>query len=649
MSHPSKTHAWAGDLPLLVSTPRTIIRARLDAFLPDAGDAQRRAWDEELDILQAEGAKVIALHPQTREHAAVLEYTLPREAGRRPDVVVLQNGRVVVVEFKQTGQLRRADLDQAAAYARDLAGYHTGCDGLEVVALLVLCGARALSRQVDGVFVVPAAELARKLVELAREGDGPPPDLSRFLEGEYAPLPTLVAAARMLFDNLPLPHIKRARSAGVHRAVDRILGESRQVWDQQTRRLVLVTGVPGAGKTLVGLQVAHSAALEHGFSFGTGRRRRGAPATFLSGNGPLVQVLQHALQSATFVQDMHRYIREYGLEHPDRVPTERLIVFDEAQRAWDQAKIADFYGKKLPNLDPAAFASEPELLTRIADRLPHGALVLALVGQGQEIHTGEEGGMVQWAEALARTRQPWSVLGPPQQAPLFASRGVAFEADPTLNLDTGIRYHAAEELHRWVELVLDAQDLPAANAVANRLRAAAFPIYVTRDLAAARGYLRDRFLGEPLRRYGLLASSKSERHLSDYGLDTGFQATKRIRIGEWFNADPSHPRSCCQLDSVVTEFQCQGLELDLAVVCWSDDLWWQADAWQSRQPYRRNPLIRDPHRLRTNAYRVLLTRGREGLVLYVPPAPAAQMDATHAALLSAGAEPARGYAERAAG
>ncbi len=645
----STTHAWAGALQVLVSTPRRAIRARLDAFVPDAAEAQRRAWDEELEVLQAEGAKVIELHPRAEEHAAVLEYTLPREAGRRPDVVVLQNGRVVVLEFKQTGQLRRVDLDQVAAYARDLAGYHSGCEGREVVPLLVLCGHGALSRVVDGVLVVPAASLASALVELAQQADGPHPDLIGFLEGEYAPLPTLVAAARMLFDNLPLPHVKRARSAGVHDAVERILAESRATWDQGTRRLVLVTGVPGAGKTLVGLQVAHSAALEHGFRFGTGRRRRGAPATFLSGNGPLVQVLQHALKSGTFVQDMHRFIREYGLEHPDRIPTERLIVFDEAQRAWDAAKIADFYGKKLPGLAPSAFASEPALLTRIADRLPHGALVLALVGQGQEIHTGEEGGMVQWADALAGSAQAWSVLGPPKQAGLFTSRGLTFEGDPVLDLDTGLRYHAAEELHRWVELVLDAQDLSSAKSVADRLRAAAFPIYVTRDLGAGRGYLRDRFAGEPLRRYGLLASSKSARHLADYGLDTDFQSTERIRIGEWFNAEPVHPRSCCQLDSVVTEFQCQGLELDLAVVCWSDDFWWEGDAWRSKPPFRLNPLIRDPHQLRTNAYRVLLTRGREGLVLFVPPAPAAKMDATFEALLAAGAEPARGRVERAAG
>jgi DUF2075 family protein len=147
----------------------------------------------------------------------------------------------------------------------------------------------------------------------------------------------------------------------------------------------------------------------------------------------------------------------------------------------------------------------------------------------------------------------------------------------------------------------------------------------------------------------LLASSKSAPHLSGYGLDTDFQATKRIRIGEWFNAEPSHPRSCCQLNSVVTEFQCQGLELDLAVVCWSDDFWWEHQAWRSAAARRANALIRDPHRLRTNAYRVLLTRGREGLVLLVPPSPARSMDATFEALMTAGAAVVRGTGERMAG
>ena len=186
--------------------------------------------------------------------------------------------------------------------------------------------------------------------------------------------------------------------------------------------------------------------------------------------------------------------------------------------------------------------------------------------------------------------------------------------------------------------MLDDQRLDEARTLADRLRQQAYPIYVTRDLDAAKGYVRARFANEQLRRYGLLASSKAH-NLGTHGLDPGFQATRRIRVGEWFNAEPSEQRSCCQLVDVITEFQCQGLELDAAVVCWGDDFWWddEEDCWITR-PTRQSKLVRDPHQLRTNAYRVLLTRGREGIIIFVPPDGSAQMDATYQALIGSGAQ-----------
>lgn len=639
---PAQNHAWSGPFSSLVHTPATRLLDRLCALLPDAGPAQIAAWEQELSVLQTQGANVLELHPPAATHGALLEYMLPREAGRRPDVLVLQNGRVVVVEFKETGQVRRADLDQVRAYARDLSQYHEACRDQEVLPVLVLCGASAPGTTQGGVRVTPASGLGALLVELGRQGAGPQVDLARFLDGEYAPLPTLVAAARTLFENLPLPAVRRARSAGVHDAVETVLGHARDARQRGGRRLVLVTGVPGAGKTLVGLQVAHSAALEEGYRFGR-QRTRGAPSTFLSGNGPLVAVLQHALQNRTFVQDMHRFVREYGLERPDRVPDERLIVFDEAQRAWDAAKIADFYTPKL-GAGANLRRSEPDLLIEIADRLPEWAVVLALVGDGQEIHTGEEGGIGQWATAIARSAGTWTVHGPPGLSGTFA--GLTYDADPTLQLEVSLRAQAAAELHRWVGLLLDEGDLPAAARISARLQDDGFPIYVTRDLEGARRYVRDRFAGEPLRRTGLLCSSKA-RNLGAHGLNPDFQAMKRLQVGPWFNHGPEHPDAGSRLEKVITEFQCQGLELDLPIVCWGDDWWWE-EGWTLR-PGRANALVRDPRRLRRNAYRVLLTRGREGLVIFVPPAPEARMDATFAALRAAGAIEARGLVERLAG
>ena len=628
------THAWSGRLSALINTSKADILDRLIKFLPDAGDAQQRAWDREVDILQSEAVTVVRLHRVAGDDGTVLEYILPRQGGRRPDVVLLQNGRVVVVEFKETGQLRRSDIDQVAAYARDLQLYHSACQEQQVTSILVLCGRGAVEREVDGVQIVPSNRLGRCLVTLGKASTGTRLDLSEFLEGSYEPLPSLVAAARLLFENLELPYIRRAHSAGVHAAVERILELAHAAKRDGSHKLVLLTGVPGAGKTLVGLQVAHSAALDEGWQFGK-KKRRGAPATFLSGNRPLVEVLQDALLSRAFVQDMHRYIREYGLEHPYRVPSERVIVFDEAQRAWDASKIHDFYSSKLPHVRDSLRRSEPDLLTAIASRLKDWGLVLALVGEGQEIHTGEEGGMIQWADAVKQSSARWEVHGPTSEKVLFEDVGVVFQDEPTLGLDVTLRAHAASHLHQWVSLVLDAANPTNAASLAAKLRREGYPIYITRDLDAARQYVRHRFSGETQRRYGLLASSRA-KNLDSYGIDPGYLATIRVKVARWFNDGLESPESGCHLDTVITQFQCQGLELDLPIICWGDDFWWGDGEWRSKQG-RRQRLVRDPHQLRLNAYRVLLTRGREGMVIFVPTSPAKEMDATVGALESAGA------------
>ncbi len=631
-------YAWAGSLPTLVETPRAALLSALQQFVPDASTQQVAAWTSSLDVLQEQGAFALRADSKTHAHSSVLEYELPREAGRRPDVLVLHNGTVLVLEFKETGRIRRADLDQVQAYARDLRGYHSACRDLSVVPLLVLCGKDAQERDVDGVLVVPATVLGARLVEFAQAAKGPPVAIDAWLEGDYAPLPTLVTAARMLFERQDLPFIRRAHSAGVPRTVEHVLTTARRTAQMGGRRLLLLTGVPGAGKTLVGLQVAHSAALE-GAVVAHEARKRATPATFLSGNGPLVQVLQDALKSRTFVQDMHRYVRRFGLERRDQMPPEHLIVFDEAQRAWDAAKVADFYAKRLPGIDPSAFRSEPEMLVDAAERIPGWSMVLALVGTGQEIHTGEEAGVVQWAEALAaaRERWNWSVSGPPGLRAMFADRQVAYEEDELLDLNVTLRSHAAENLHVWVSALLDGGDAALADArlAADELRRDGFPIYATRDLESAKRYARDRFRGEPLRRYGLVASSKA-KNLESYGVDPTFQATRRINVARWFNDSPGSARSCCQLVDVATEFQCQGLELDLPILCWGDDFSWDAGRWHM-SPVRPSRLVRDPYRLRRNAYRVLLTRGREGLVIWVPDRPRAAMDGTMDALIRAGA------------
>ena len=632
--------AWNGSLSELIATPNAQVLDCLKRFLPkvEKDDPQWKAWVQEIEILQRIDS--------AGDDGIILEYELPRQGGRRPDVVVLQKGRVIVLEFKGTDQLLRADIDQVTAYARDLKQYHSACVEQRVTPILVLCGQGAENAEVDGVRVVPADQLGQCLVELGAATSGTRLDRRDFLKGTYEPLPTLVAAARLLFENGELPYIRRAASAGVHEAVETVVELAKSAEENGSKKLVLVTGVPGAGKTLVGLQVAHSAA----FSTDPGAR-----AVFLSGNRPLVTVLQDALDNKVFVQPLHGYIEEYGLKHPEQKPKERVLVFDEAQRAWDQDKVAYRYQKEFSDVIADRPCSEPDLLTEIAGRLEleEWGLVLALVGHGQEIHTGEEGGMMLWADAIRRSNILWEVHGPSTEQDLFEGKGIDFTVDKALGLNETLRTHAAKNLHRWVSLVLDDESPRNAQPLAAELRPQGFPIYVTRDVEDAREYVRSRrseFEDDPSWRCGLLASSKAHK-LTKYDIDPGYPAREEVDIARWFN-DGLENRDTDGLDrlvagshmqTVISEFECQGLELDLPIVCWGDDFWWSARKWCSKPPWQKpqtqakRPQMRDPHGLRTNVYRVLLTRGREGMVIFVPPEPSEKMDATAKALKVAGA------------
>ncbi len=203
-----------------------------------------------------------------------------------------------------------------------------------------------------------------------------------------------------------------------------------------------------------------------------------------------------------------------------------------------------------------------------------------------------------------------------------------------LDLDMTLRSHAAEQLHEWVNGIIDAPGKSETDleTIAMQLRMASYPILITRELQWAKEYALTRFEGEANRRYGLLASSKA-RNLQTHGVDNRYD--RYFDTAKWFNADPGHKLSCCQLDKPAQEFHCQGLELDLPIVCWGDDVWWDHAGWQIRSG-RTNPLVRDPEMFRRNTYRVLLTRGREGLVIFVPPG-SPVMNATAERLIRCGA------------
>jgi DUF2075 family protein len=242
--------------------------------------------------------------------------------------------------------------------------------------------------------------------------------------------------------------------------------------------------------------------------------------------------------------------------------------------------------------------------------------------------------MEQWADAVRppNASHAWAVHVPPKLRHLFDSANV--KTHERLDLTTSLRTKRAHELHEWVRLLLTGS-LALAARQAQRIPVAGYPMYVTRDLDEAKTYVRERYLDEPTKRYGLICSSQA-KNLPHHGIDNGFQETKRLKVGRWFNAETNDPSSCCALTAAVTEFQCQGLELDLPIVCWGSDYRWEHGRWALHPKRRRYPLD-DPAQLLTNTYRVLLTRGREGLVVWVPPD--AAMDETETALLAAGLRP----------
>lgn len=555
----------------------------------------RQAWLDSGEVLRSQFTQLTRLRPSSVNWFLIFEYELPQEGGRRPDLVILAAGQILVLEFKQKGKPVAADLDQVAAYTRDLAEYHSASQGHIVLALLVPTrNVTVMTHYMQGVTVLPPKAIASYLNSIPDSSLVIDPD--RWIDADYAPLPSMIQAARAIFRHEPLPEIKRAQSARIPEVLDYLNRIALAAQTHQERHLILITGVPGAGKTLVGLQFVYQNPIQ-----ADGERQ----AIYLSGNGPLITVLQYALKSRVFVQAA----RNFYIQHEVRrlsAPKEHIIVFDEAQRAWDGNRMGQEYG---------IAGSAPVAILRIAERQPDWSVVVGLIGEGQQIHVGEEEGIEQWNQGLEQARSPWQVHCPPQHVEYFtAVAPEQLHTDNLLNLTTSLRTHLAKQVQTWVAWVLAGEPDRAAEIMPD-LIAEGFAAYLTRDLVTAQQYCRDRYQHQPNRRYGLLASSRA-RNLEKYGIPNDYKSTQRVKVGPWYIDPPDSADSCCAFTSVMTEFGCQGLELDFPIVAWGDDLLWQDSQWVTHSRQRQ---VRDPLRLRLNSYRVLLTRGRDGFMLFVPP------------------------------
>lgn len=586
---------------------------------------QRGAWLSQIAILKDQ------LDTNPTGHL-FLEFSIPR-MGKRADAVVIRNGIIFVIEFKVGSKtFDRHAIDQVEDYALDLKNFHLGSHDVPILPVLVATRAKrspfeplwAADMVAEPVLIGPEG-LAPVLAAVAPpEAPNGPIDPNAWQSSGYRPTPTIIEAAEALYRSHAVEEISRsdAGAKNLQATSDRI-AEVIEVSKRHGRKSIcFITGVPGAGKTLAGLNIAAKRAERH----------KDEHAVFLSGNGPLVEVLREALARdqvardgirkgdalravRRFVQNIHHF-RDHYLANTE-VPFEKVVVFDEAQRAWTSNQAARFMqGRGHDDFD----MSEPEFLVGVMDRHTDWCTIVCLIGGGQEINTGEAG-LVEWLAALRSKFPDWDV----HASSLLEDRHYTVDRDaaemlqapsiqkhPELHLSVSMRSFRAEQLSSLVSHVLDGDAVGAKDQLESLKDR--YPVLLTRDLAEARAWLLSKARGTE--RFGLVASSGGHRLRPE-----GLHVKAKIDPANWFLNDRFDVRSSYYLEEVATQFDIQGLELDWAGVCWDADLRRVDDAW-SYNAFKgtRWQQVRDETKrlYLLNAYRVLLTRARQGMVIFIP-------------------------------
>lgn len=568
------------------------------------------------------------------------EYSIPR-LGRRADVVVLLGSVVFVIEFKvgESGYPAAA-VDQVWDYALDLKNFHESSHSCVICPVLVATEAAyrvpeiRQSGHTDRVLepiLCHGDSLAAALTLVSGTIEDLAVDPQAWEAGRYSPSPTIIEAATALYNGHSVEEISRSDSGAVNltqtsECVEQIIGWAR---DNQRKAICFVTGVPGAGKTLVGLNVATKQT----------NADDGLHSVFLSGNGPLVAVLREALARNTvalalergqkkrkgdatsevkmFIQNVHHF-RDECLVDAQRPPIEHVTIFDEAQRAWNLEQTAAFMSRKKGQ--PGFSQSEPEFLISCLDRHPDWAVVVCLVGGGQEINTGEAG-IAEWIDSVLRSFPQWQLFISSRLVEREYAAGQAVDKarehgnctlEKSLHLAVSMRSFRAENVSQFVKHLLDLEVEQAR--LAYQSLAARYPLVMTRDLSTAKRWLREKARGSE--RFGIVVSSQAQR-LKPQAIDV----RTPVDPIHWFLGPKSDVRSSFYLEDVATEFQVQGLELDWACVTWDADFrrtdaGWGHFSFVGDRWNRINKLTRQEYL--KNAYRVLLTRARQGMVIVVP-------------------------------
>ncbi|WP_319584187.1 DUF2075 domain-containing protein [uncultured Pseudodesulfovibrio sp.] len=594
-------------------------------------DLQKNSWISQINILKE------VLTFLTDFFYIAFEYSIPR-MGKRVDVVILYRGLVFVVEFKVGEKAySRAAIEQVLDYSVDLKNFHEESHHCEIVPVAACTDAPSESIHMDvypdNVWVPVHANkhnLGQLIESIAVKRGLQATNPSVWMNSIYKPTPTIIEAAQALYKGHSVEEISRSDSGAINlgrtsAAISDIIELSKS---EHRKSICFITGVPGAGKTLAGLNIAN---VRHNAD-------EGEHAVFLSGNGPLVDVLQEALarnevaeamlkgdkinkavalrKSKAFIQNIHHF-RDDNLQ-TDRAPIEKVVIFDEAQRAWTSQQAASFMSKKRGVRD--FDMSEPEFLISVMDRHEDWATIVCLIGGGQEINTGEAG-LPEWFNAIQRKYPHWDVYASDMLTDQEYTHGSELYSiidqkqlniRKNLHLSVSVRSFRSEKLSEFIKAVLSL-DAESGVELFQELQSS-YPIVLTRDLQVAKQWLKAQARGGES--YGLTAYSGGYRLKPE-----GIHVKSAIDPKTWFLNGREDVRSASFLEDAATEFDIQGLELDWTCIAWDPSLRMRMGAWEYKS-FRGTKWqnINDPLRRRylLNAYRVLLTRARQGMVVFIP-------------------------------
>ena len=564
---------------------------------------QELAWEDCFDNLQ-EFLRLI--DNKNKMFDIVFEYSLPDESGRRPDVLLISEEQVIILEFKMKDKFLPEDIDQVAAYARDISEYHYESRNKLVTPILVLTKSvnKKPNKLSNGV-IISSVNYLSTLINKESLETVTSCNIDNWINSRYEPLPTIVDAAKKFMENESLPNIKKIASTGIPDAIKFLKELTDDAKVNKKHILALVTGVPGAGKTYLGLQYVYDVC----------KLSENVNSVYLSGNGPLIEVLTDALNSDVFVKNIHTVVNEHILGKTKGF-NKNILVFDEGQRAWDKEQM---FKKRNTTM------SEADILIDLAGRELEWSVLLILVGEGQEINTGENSGLIQWDTALRKSDKNWIVVCPDKLVNIFKEAHQVI-ANDNFNLNKTLRSYLANDVSKFINLLLDGEIEKAKN-LSTPILKAGFNMYVTRDLKKAKEYCKNRYSDNKNKRYGILASSKAY-NLSYYSIKPIFKP----QISKWFNSEPFESESCCQLNIAISEFDCQGLEIDMPIIGWGIDMLWNGNNWDK---FKKDEGIDSESNIyRKNSYRVLLTRGRDGFIVFIPDDP--RFNSTFEVLLNSG-------------